>query len=47
MGIDGTCKVVGLGTMKIKMWGGVTCTLSDLKHVLSLKKNLISLSTFD
>ena len=33
--------------MKIKMWDGVTRTLSDVRHVPALKKNLISLSTLD
>ena len=47
IGNDATCKVVGIGTVKIKMWDGVTCTLSDVRHVPALKKNFISLGTLD
>ena len=33
--------------MKIKMYDGVVRTLTKVRHVLDLKKNLISLSTLD
>ena len=44
---DTTCKVVGIDTVKIKMWDGLTYMLSDVRHVPTLKKNLISLGTLD
>ena len=43
MGNDAYCKIVGIGTFRIKMLGGVVRTLGDVKHVLDLKRNLISL----
>ncbi|KAG8477522.1 hypothetical protein CXB51_031082 [Gossypium anomalum] len=37
----------GVGTIKVKMFDGVVRTLSDVRHVPELKRNLISLSTLD
>ena len=47
MGNNASCKVAGIGIVHIKMFDGVVRTLSDVKHVLNLKRNLISLSTLD
>ncbi|KAG8472774.1 hypothetical protein CXB51_034669 [Gossypium anomalum] len=47
MGNNASCKIVGVGTIKVKMFNGVFRTLSDVQHVLELKRNLISLSTLD
>ena len=47
MGNDATCKVVGIGTVKIKMRDGMTRILSDVKQVPTLKNNLIFLDTLD
>ena len=47
MGNDACCKIVGVGTFRIKMFDGIARTLGDVKHVLDLKRNLISLSTLD
>ena len=47
MGNNASCKVAGIGIVHIKMFDGVVYTLGDVKHVLNLKKNLISLSTLD
>lgn len=47
IGNNPTCKVVGIGTVKIKMWDGVIYMLSDVRHVPALKKNLISLGSLD
>ena len=47
MGNDATYKVVGIDTVKIKIWDGVTRTLNDARHIPTLKKNLIPLSTLD
>ncbi|KAG8488981.1 hypothetical protein CXB51_017075 [Gossypium anomalum] len=40
-------KIVSVGTIKIKMFDGVIRTLSDVRHVPELKRNLILLSTLD
>ncbi|KAG8479047.1 hypothetical protein CXB51_028919 [Gossypium anomalum] len=37
----------GVGTIKDKMFDGVVKTLSNMRHVSELKRNLIWLSTFD
>ncbi|GJX75492.1 transposable element [Tanacetum coccineum] len=40
MGNDSPCKVVGIGTIQIRMHDGVVRTLTDVRHVPDLKKNL-------
>ena len=47
MGNNASYKIVGIGTVKIKMFDGIVTTLNDVRHVLNLKRNLISLSTLD
>ena len=47
MGNHATCKVIGIGTIKIKMFDGIVKTLGSVRHVPALKKNLISLGTLD
>ncbi|KAG8497140.1 hypothetical protein CXB51_008403 [Gossypium anomalum] len=47
MGNNASCKIAGVGTIKVKMLDGVVRTLSDVRHVPELKRNLISLSTLD
>ena len=47
MGNNATCNVVGIGTVWIWMHDGVVHTLTDVRHVPELKKNLISLGTLD
>ena len=47
MGNNASCKVEGIGTVRIRMFDGVVRTLGDVRHVLDLKRNLISLSTLD
>ena len=42
-----SCKIVGIRTVKIKMFNGIVRTLTDVKHIPDLKRNLISLSTPD
>ncbi|KAK3010846.1 hypothetical protein RJ639_011525 [Escallonia herrerae] len=42
-----TCKVVGIGSIQIRMHDGIVRTLTDVRHVLELRKNLISLGTLD
>ncbi|KAG8488765.1 hypothetical protein CXB51_016773 [Gossypium anomalum] len=47
MGNNTSCKIAGVGIIKVKMFDGVVRTLSDVRHVPELKRNLISLSTLD
>ena len=47
MGNDAPCKVVGIGTVQIKMHDGVVRTITDIRHVQDLKRNLISLGTLN
>ena len=47
MGNNMSCKVIGIGTVKIKMHDGVVRTLTEVRHIPELKKNLISLGTLD
>ena len=47
MGNNASCKVIGIGTIKIKMFDNVVRTLREVRHVLEMKKNLISLGTLD
>nr|GEX11968.1 copia LTR rider [Tanacetum cinerariifolium] len=47
MGNDSPCNVVGIGTIQIKMHDRVVTTLTDVRHVPDLKKNLISLGMLD
>ncbi|KAG8500272.1 hypothetical protein CXB51_004359 [Gossypium anomalum] len=47
MGNNTSFKITGVGTIKVKMFDGVVRTLSDVRHVPELKRNLISLSTLD
>ena len=44
---NASCKVAGIETVRIKIFDGVVSTLGDVRHVPDLKRNLISLSTFD
>ena len=47
MGNDASCKVAGIGNIKIKMFDGVVRMLCDVRHIPDLRKNLISLGTLD
>ncbi|CAL9026377.1 unnamed protein product [Prunus brigantina] len=44
---DLVCRVEGTGTTKMKMHDNVVRTLNMLRYIPKLKKNLISLGTFD
>ena len=41
------CNVVGIGNVKIRMQDGIERTLTNVRHIPELKKNLISLGTLD
>ncbi|KAH0714096.1 hypothetical protein KY284_007001 [Solanum tuberosum] len=47
MGNNASCKVFGKGTIQIRMYDGVVRTLTDVRYVPDLKKNLISLGTLE
>ncbi|XP_028180740.1 uncharacterized protein LOC114367746 [Glycine soja] len=47
MGNDVSCKTIGIGTVKIKMHDGIIRTLTEVRHVPELKKNLISIGIMD
>lgn len=47
IGNNSTCKTVGIGLLKIKIFDGVIQTLTDVRYVSKLKKNLISLGCLD
>jgi len=47
MGNNMSCKVVGICSIRIKMNDGVLRTLTNVRHISDLKKNLISLGTLD
>lgn len=42
---DVSCKVVRMGTIRIKTHDSVVRTVKDVRHVPALEQNLISLST--
>lgn len=47
MGNDAMCKAIERGTIKVKMFDEVVRTLTNVRYVLELKKNLLSLGTLD
>lgn len=47
MGNDAQCKVAGIGTVQIKTNDGVVRTLTNVRYIPDLKRNLISLGTLE
>ncbi|XP_020250324.1 uncharacterized protein LOC109827718 [Asparagus officinalis] len=47
MGNNAVCRTVGIGTVRIRYHDEIVRTLSDMRHIPDLKKNLISLSSLD
>jgi hypothetical protein len=47
MGNDISCKIVGIGSIRVKMYDGTIRTLTDVRHVPELRKNLIYLGVLD
>ncbi|GAA0182096.1 hypothetical protein LIER_30322 [Lithospermum erythrorhizon] len=47
MANSSTCKVVRIGSIKLRTHDGMFCTLNDVRHVPHMTKNLISLSLLD
>ena len=47
LGNNSPCKVIGIGSVRIKTNDGFERVLPDVRHVLELKRNLISLGMLD
>jgi hypothetical protein len=47
MGNNVACKIVGIGSIRIRMHDGIVRILTNVRHIPDLKKNLISLGTLD
>jgi hypothetical protein len=47
VGNDARCKAIGIGTIKVRTFDGVVRTLTNVRYVPDLKKNLISLGRLD
>ena len=47
MGNDISSKVVGIGSIRIRMFDGTVLILADVSHVPDIKKSLISLGFLD
>ena len=47
MGDHAVFKVVGIGSVRIKMKDGLTLELKGVRHIPNLKKNWIALETLD
>jgi len=43
MGNNNACKTVGIGNIRMKMFDERALTIKDVRHVLDLRKNLLSL----
>nr|GEW57920.1 Gag-Pol polyprotein [Tanacetum cinerariifolium] len=44
---DHELKIIGIGSIMVKMHNGTVCTIWDVRHVEGLKKNLLSLRQLD
>ncbi|KAH9650990.1 hypothetical protein KPL70_026576 [Citrus sinensis] len=47
MGNDSSCRVVGRGSIRLRVFDGMIRKLRDVRHVPDLKRNLISLGMLD
>jgi hypothetical protein len=47
IGNDHALEIAGIGTIKLKMYNGSIHTISGVRHVKGLKKNLFSVGQFD
>ena len=47
MGNNIACKTVGISSIRIRTHDGIVRTLTEIRHIPNLKKNLISLGTLD
>ena len=48
LGFDNSpCKIEGIGSIRIKMFDGIIRTLTDVRYIPKMKRNLISMSALD
>jgi hypothetical protein len=47
VGDDTPCHIVGIDSVQIKKYDGMTRSLTGIKHILTMERNLISLSTLE
>lgn len=47
MGDDNPCEIVGIGSVQIRTHDGIIHTLTDVRDILGMARNFISLSTLD
>jgi 5'-3' exoribonuclease 2 len=47
MGDDSSHQIIDIGSVQINMHDGIIRTLTDVRHIADMSKNLISLSTLD
>ena len=47
MGNETSCGVIKIGNIRVKMFDSVIRTLCNVRHVLDMRNNLISLETLD
>ena len=47
MGDDHALEIVGIGTIKIKIFDGIVRTIEEVQHVKGLRKNILSLGQMD
>ena len=45
MGDNNSCDIAGIGSIAVKMFDGVVRTLTDVRYIPGLKRNLISIGT--
>ena len=44
---DDACQMIGIGTVRIKMFNGVVRDLTDVRYVPQMKKNIISVGVVE
>jgi len=47
MGNDTVCKTVGIDSIRMRMFDGQVRTLTNIRHITDLKKNLLSLGALE
>ncbi|XP_073136985.1 uncharacterized protein [Henckelia pumila] len=47
LGNNQSCKISGIGSIKLRMWDGSIKILTDVRYISDLKRNLIYLGTLD
>lgn len=47
MGNNQSCKIQGIGSIKLRMWDGSLTVITEVRYIPDLKRNLISLSILD